>query len=92
MQKGIRINEAHLLLLATRARFENTLKGNLYKKSADTGKWRQRWFVLYKNLLFYFESDANPKLSGVAFLEGCHCEKIIPGGMASKGRDIEKQV
>lgn len=91
MQKGIRVNEAHLLMLAAKARQENSLQGNLCKKSADTGKWRQRWFVLYKNLLFYYESDASTKLSGVAFLEGCHCEKVF-AGTASKGKENEKQV
>lgn len=93
MQKTIRINESQLLYLSSKARVENTLSGTLWKRSADTGKWQQRWFALYQNLLFYYENDACPRPSGVALLEGCYCERVVASGAATgKGRDADKQV
>ncbi|XP_070543537.1 ras-specific guanine nucleotide-releasing factor 2-like isoform X2 [Ptychodera flava] len=86
MQKAIRLNENQLLNLASKARTDHTVAGYLYKKSADTGKWQQRWFALYQNLLFYYENDSTTKLSGVALLEGCYCERLT----LSK-KDNEKQ-
>ena len=93
MQKAIRINESQVLHLAAKARIENTLSGYLHKRSADTGKWQQRWFCIYHNLLFYYENDACPRLSGIALLEGCYCERIVTTGAAGgKGKENEKQV
>ena len=90
MQKGVRINESHLFYLSTKARQENTICGYLQKKSSDSGKWQLRWFALYQNLLFYYENDTTAKLSGVALLEGCYCERLItPSG---KAKECEKTV
>ncbi|CAH1796894.1 unnamed protein product [Owenia fusiformis] len=88
MQKAVRINETQLLYLAEKARQENSINGNLYKKSADTGKWQQRWFALYQNLLFYYDSNTSSRPSGVALLEGCYCERLVA---PSKGKENEKQ-
>ncbi|XP_077868755.1 ras-specific guanine nucleotide-releasing factor 1-like [Saccoglossus kowalevskii] len=74
MQKTVRLNETQLLSLAAKARTDYILAGYLYKKSADTGKWQQRYFALYQNLLFYYENDTSTKPSGVAMLEGCYCD------------------
>lgn len=90
MQKGIRFNESQLLYLANKAKQENTISGHLYKKSSDLGKWQLRWFVLYQNLLMYFESDSSARPSGVALLEGSYCDRAITP--AIKGREAEKQV
>ena len=76
MQKGIRFNDNQLLYLASRAKQENTISGFLYKKSSDLGKWQLRWFVLYQNLLMYFESDTATRPSGVALLEGSYCDPV----------------
>lgn len=94
MQKGIRLNESQLLYLAGKARQESLLRGYLHKKSADTGKWQQRFFVLYQNLLFYFESDGCVRPSGVALLEGCYCERLVTATptSAAKSTKDEKQV
>lgn len=90
MQKGIRVNEGQLLYLANKAKQEKTQKSYLYKKSADTGKWQQRWFLLYQNLLFYFENENVVRPSGIALLEGCYCERTVT--CSSKGKDSDKQV
>ena len=93
MQKTVRINESQLLLLSAKARVENTLSGMLWKRSADTGKWQQRWFALYQNMLFYYENEACPRPSGVALLEGCYCERTVtPAVTSAKARDTDKQV
>jgi len=95
MQKSIRVNEAQLLYLASKAKQECTLSGPLWKRSADTGKWQLRWFALYQNLLFYFENDSCTKPSGVALLEGSYCKRIFvtASGSSAKSRsDVDKQV
>lgn len=78
MQKGIRVDEAQLMLLGTRARTDHSIAGNLYKKSSDNVKWKQRWFTLYQNLLFYYENDSTLRPLGVILLEGCYSERQAP--------------
>ncbi|KAL8614614.1 hypothetical protein ACOMHN_003347 [Nucella lapillus] len=90
MQKGIRFNDSQLLYLAGKAKQENTICGFLYKKSSDLGKWQMRWFLLYQNLLMYFESDTASRPSGVALLEGSYCDRAITPAVI-KGREAEKQ-
>lgn len=36
-----------------------------------------RYFVLYQNLLFYYECERSEKPCGVAFLESSYCEPIV---------------
>ncbi|KAK7011523.1 ras-specific guanine nucleotide-releasing factor 2 [Biomphalaria glabrata] len=91
MQKNIRISEGQLLYLANKARVENTMCGYLYKRSTDLGKWQQRYFVLYQNVLFYYENENSTRPSGVALLEGSYCDRIIAPA-AMKGRETDKQV
>ncbi|XP_071170637.1 ras-specific guanine nucleotide-releasing factor 2-like isoform X4 [Mytilus edulis] len=90
MQKAIRFNENQLLYLANKSRQENTMAGFLHKKSSDTGKWQLRYFILYQNLLLYFENDQSVRPSGVALLEGSYCERVLTPA-AVKGKDTEKQ-
>jgi len=95
MQKSIRVNEAQLLYLASRAKHDCTLSGPLWKRRDDTGKWQLRWFALYQNLLFYYENDTCPKPSGVALLEGSYCERTVVTGTGSGAKsrtDVDKQV
>ena len=93
MQKAVRVNEGQLLYLAQKARQENTTCGYLHKKSADTGKWQLRWFILYQNMLFYYENDTTTRPSGVCLLEGCYCERVvIPATHKLIKGDAEKQV
>ncbi|KAL1382835.1 hypothetical protein pipiens_013191 [Culex pipiens pipiens] len=61
-----------------------------------------RWFVLYQNLLFYYESEQSSRPSGLIFLEGCYCERLVSapslsgppissgGGQGSKAIKEEK--
>ncbi|KAK9718958.1 RhoGEF domain [Popillia japonica] len=87
MQRQIRINENQLIMLSERARDDHSHTGYLHKKSADSSKWQLRWFVLYQNLLFYYESESCHRPSGVLMLEGCYCERLITTGNASKYKE-----
>ncbi|XP_060555505.1 ras-specific guanine nucleotide-releasing factor 1-like isoform X3 [Ruditapes philippinarum] len=89
MQKNIRFNESQLIYLVSKARRENSNAGFLYKKSSDTGKWQQRYFLLYQNLMFYFENETSSRPLGVILLEGSYCERIIT---PLKGKESEKQM
>jgi len=95
MQKSIRVNEAQLLYVASKAKLNCTLSGPLWKRRDDTGKWQLRWFALYHNFLFYYENDTCSKPSGVALLEGSYCERIFVTGTGSGGKsrsEVDKQV
>lgn len=76
MQRSLRMNELQLFALSEKALNDNGLKGYLFKRSTDSGKWQCRYFVQFQNLLFYYESDSTSKPSGVIFLEGSYCEKV----------------
>ncbi|XP_056022520.1 ras-specific guanine nucleotide-releasing factor 2-like isoform X4 [Ostrea edulis] len=91
MQKGIRFNETQLQYLAAKSRRENTISGYLHKRSSDTGKWQLRYFVLYQNLLFHFESESAQKLSGATLLEGSYCERVLNPAALKAVKDTEKQ-
>ncbi|XP_055550871.1 ras-specific guanine nucleotide-releasing factor 2-like isoform X3 [Wyeomyia smithii] len=77
MQRAIRVNEHQLLMLSDRAQYDHSMHGHLYKRTADNNKWQLRWFVLYQNLLFYYESEQSCRPSGMIFLEGCYCERLV---------------
>ncbi|XP_048505314.1 ras-specific guanine nucleotide-releasing factor 2-like isoform X3 [Athalia rosae] len=87
MQRTVRVNDAQLVMLSERAHFDHSLAGHLHKRTADSAKWQLRWFVLYQNLLFYYESESCSRPSGVVLLEGCYCERLI----TAKGKEPDKQ-
>ncbi|KAH8042512.1 hypothetical protein HPB51_023840 [Rhipicephalus microplus] len=77
MQRALRMNDAQLLSLSEKALHDNCLRGYLCKRTADSARWQLRWFVLYQNLLFYYENDSTTRPSGVLFLEGSYCERLL---------------
>ncbi|KAF5272850.1 hypothetical protein FQR65_LT00446 [Abscondita terminalis] len=87
MQRTIRVNENQLIMLSERAQNDNSQSGYLHKRSADSSKWQLRWFVLYQNLMFYYDSEQCHRPSGVLLLEGCYCERLITTGHTSKMKD-----
>uniref|UniRef100_A0A670Y3C5 Ras protein specific guanine nucleotide releasing factor 2 n=1 Tax=Pseudonaja textilis TaxID=8673 RepID=A0A670Y3C5_PSETE len=96
MQKSVRYNEGHALYLAVLARKEGTRRGYLSKKTAETSRWHDKWFALYQNMLFYFESEQSARPAGVYMLEGCSCERALaPKGASAvsvKDSALDKQV
>lgn len=96
MQKSVRYNEGHALYLAVLARKEGTRRGYLSKKTAETSRWHDKWFALYQNMLFYFESEQSARPAGVYMLEGCSCERALaPKGASAvsvKESSLDKQV
>ncbi|XP_056645864.1 ras-specific guanine nucleotide-releasing factor 2-like [Diorhabda sublineata] len=87
MQRTIRVNESQLIMLSERAHYDYSQAGYLHKRSGDSNKWQMRWFVLYQNLLFYYDSEHCHRPSGILILEGCYCERLITTGSASKSKD-----
>lgn len=79
----MRFNEIQLLHLAEKALHDSCKRGYLFKRTSDNNKWQLRWFVLYQNLLFYYENEASNRPSGAIFLEGCYCERLITPGTRS---------
>ncbi|KAK7573318.1 hypothetical protein V9T40_010509 [Parthenolecanium corni] len=93
MQRSIRVNDSQLVMLSERAHFDHSRAGYLHKRAADSAKWQLRYFVLYQNLLFYYDSEACSRPSGVVFLEGCYCERIITTSGGGSKKDLhDKQV
>ncbi|KAG8598449.1 hypothetical protein GDO81_002617 [Engystomops pustulosus] len=92
MQKSVRCNEGHALYLALVARKEGTKRGILSKKGTETSRWHEKWFALFQNVLFYFETEQSGRPSGMYMLEGCSCERVPPPIVASGGKEtMEKQ-
>ncbi|XP_046833094.1 ras-specific guanine nucleotide-releasing factor 2-like isoform X2 [Vespa crabro] len=87
MQRTVRVNDSQLVMLSERAHYDNSLNGYLHKRTADSAKWQLRWFVLYQNLLFYYENETCSRPSGVVLLEGCYCDRLI----TAKGKEPDKQ-
>lgn len=92
MQKGVRYNEGHALYLSVVARKEGTKRGILSKKTTENGRWADKYFALYQNVLFYFENDQSTRPSGIYLLEGCTCERApAPKVSAPSKEPMEKQ-
>ncbi|KAH9506455.1 Ras protein-specific guanine nucleotide-releasing factor [Dermatophagoides farinae] len=73
----MRMNEIQLLALAEKALHDNGIRGFLFKRTSENSKWQLRYFVLFQNLLFYFENEHTQKPSGIIFLEGSYCDKMV---------------
>ncbi|XP_045501446.1 ras-specific guanine nucleotide-releasing factor 1-like [Colias croceus] len=81
MQRSIRVNDGQLIALSERAQYDHSQAGYLHKRSSDNTKWQLRWFILYQNLLFYYESENNSRPTGVLLLEGSYCERLSKAPM-----------
>ncbi|XP_076396250.1 ras-specific guanine nucleotide-releasing factor 1 isoform X4 [Megachile rotundata] len=87
MQRTVRVNDSQLVMLSEKAHYDHSMTGYLHKRTADSAKWQLRWFVLYQNLLFYYENESCTRPSGVVLLEGCYCDRLI----TAKGKEPDKQ-
>lgn len=87
MQKSVRYNEGHALYLSVVARKEGSKRGFLSKKTTENGRWAEKYFALYQNVLFYFENDQSARPSGIYLLEGCTCERAPAPKASVIGRD-----
>ncbi|KAL0820867.1 hypothetical protein ABMA28_005534 [Loxostege sticticalis] len=81
IQRSIRVNDGQLIALSDRAQYDHSQAGYLHKRSADNTKWQLRWFILYQNMLFYYESENNTRPTGVLLLEGSYCERLSKAPM-----------
>ncbi|XP_014244538.1 ras-specific guanine nucleotide-releasing factor 2-like isoform X2 [Cimex lectularius] len=90
MQRTIRVHESQLAMLSDRAHNDHSYSGYLNKRTSDTNKWQLRWFILYQNLLFYYDTKNSHRPLGVVMLEGCYCERLISPTTKSK-ENSEKQ-
>ncbi|XP_030647409.1 ras-specific guanine nucleotide-releasing factor 2 [Chanos chanos] len=92
MQKSVRYNEGHALYLAVVARKEGTKRGYLSKKTTENSRWHEKYFALYQNVLFYFDSDQSTRPSGIYLLEGCTCERVPAPKVSTVGKEtLDKQ-
>ncbi|RDD45239.1 Ras-specific guanine nucleotide-releasing factor 2 [Trichoplax sp. H2] len=90
---SLRVNEAQLNWLSANARTQSTTSGRLHRKVTTdqvTGKskWQTRWYVLYQNILFSYESENSNKASGIILLENSCCEPVL---CVPRNKDNEKQ-
>ena len=87
----MRLNEDQFQVLALKARGRSARCGYLYKKSgkkqasdAQTVRLQKRYYVLYYNMMFYYEQEFSPKPLGVIMIEGCACRKITDSKVVSE--------
>src|SRR6218665_3595849 len=76
----MRMNELQLFALCEKALADNGPRGYLFKRTGESGKWQLRYFVLFQNMFFYFENENSTKPSGLIFLEGSYCDKLVQPG------------
>lgn len=57
-QNHIKFTELQLIGLIEKGLSDSSLRGYLYKRSSPNGKWRLKWFLLFENLLFYFDVNS----------------------------------
>ncbi|XP_065912792.1 ras-specific guanine nucleotide-releasing factor 2-like isoform X1 [Dysidea avara] len=75
----MRVDDTQLLCLGEKARTNGAITGLLMKKSGEPRiqRWQRRYCCIYRNMLYYFESERSPKPNGVVFLEHCTC-LVVP--------------
>lgn len=89
-RNGCKINEAHINTIALKARLDHRECGYLWKRSNDSGgKWQTKWFALYQNFLFYYETVNSTKPLGLILLEGCYCNRIVTNTKNTKEGEIK---
>ena len=72
-----RISDEQFVHLASQAKHHCSLSGKLFiRVNENPAKWQLKWFILYQNFLFYFESEDSAKLSGLIYLEHSVCERL----------------
>ncbi|XP_055314318.1 ras-specific guanine nucleotide-releasing factor 2-like isoform X3 [Sitodiplosis mosellana] len=76
MQRSVRVQDNQIIHLADRAQYDHSMHGHLQKRTSDCNRWQTRWFLLYQNLLFYYDNENSSKPSGIIFLEGSYCERL----------------
>uniref|UniRef100_A0A3B4EL33 Ras protein-specific guanine nucleotide-releasing factor 2a n=1 Tax=Pygocentrus nattereri TaxID=42514 RepID=A0A3B4EL33_PYGNA len=87
MQKSVRYNEGHALYLSVVARKEGTKRGYLSKKTTENSRWHEKYFALYQNVLFYFDTEQSARPSGIYLLEGCTCERVPAPKVSTGGKE-----
>lgn len=87
MQKSVRYNEGHALYLSVVARKEGTKRGFLSKKTTENSRWHDKYFALYQNVLFYFDTEQSARPSGIYLLEGCTCERVPAPKVSTGGKE-----
>ena len=90
MQKVVRLDDYQARYLRQKAAQEFTVQGYLHYKHSDGAKWQLKFFSLYQNLLFAFDSDSCAKPHCIILLEGCFCEKTF--ALHSKNKEVERMV
>ena len=88
MQRSLRFNENQYVYLANKAKNDFALSAYLWKKSRESLRWQQKYFVLYQNFLFYYENESSVKPMGCFLLEGCYCEHVIPSARTNPDRQV----
>ncbi|SCO72717.1 calcium-dependent protein kinase 7, putative [Plasmodium vivax] len=64
---------------------KNSLKeGILYKIGKHLHQFKARYYILFDNLLYYYDKQKNLKPRGFMFLEGCYVEVISKNDNVSK--------
>ena len=86
----IRFEELQLLELATKSRVHGCKRAYLQKCDHKLKKVSQRWCCLFRNMLFYFESESSPKPVGVVFLEGTICRPVEQIGLPVMNMEVRK--
>lgn len=89
---AIRFEELQLAELAAKARATGSKRAYLQKCDHKLKKVAQRWCCLYRNMLFYFESESSIKPLGVVFLEGTTSRPVEQIGLPIANLEVKLKI
>ncbi|CAA3006361.1 Hypothetical predicted protein [Olea europaea subsp. europaea] len=79
------INEQQLVALIEKGLSDNSLRGFLYKRSSTNSKWRLKWFLLFENMLFYFDVGQEAQNYYHEQLSSTSCATTTTTSLAASG-------
>lgn len=78
MNPTLKVEESQLLELSCKAKKAPDKEGFLCKVDVKGKKVSEKWCLVYRNLMFYYEpASCNNKPTGVIMLEGCHSYQAV---------------
>lgn len=94
MSTNLKFDE-NILIQISNSYVLSTKEGYLRKKGINSKSFLRRWFVLKRNMLFYYEKRGNTRPLGVIILEGVVIRQSVSYGgyvfeIASKNEDGRK--
>lgn len=80
----VRVNDSQLVMISEKAHYDHSLSGYLYKRTADSTKWQQRWFILYQVSELFVDvlSTFTVDCAAIDCIDRARCARFLYQGKA----------